>query len=94
MSNGRKKILFVHHGSGMGGAPQLLLELLKRLDKEKYDPVVWCIRRSSASELFARSGYRVIVDERAIPFLHISDGFYGIRKPHLVYRMTKGQFTS
>ncbi len=94
MADGRKKILFVHHGSGMGGAPQLLLELLKRLDKEKYDPVIWCIRRSSASELFAKSGYRVIVDERAIPFLHISDGFYGIRKPHLVYRMTKGQFTS
>ncbi|MBR5624068.1 glycosyltransferase family 4 protein [bacterium] len=94
MGVGRKKILFVHHGSGMGGAPQLLLELLKRLDKEKYDPVIWCIRKSSASDLFQKSGYRVVVDERAIPFLHISDGFYGIRKPHLVFRMTKGQFTS
>jgi len=94
MVGNRKKILFVHHGSGMGGAPQLLLELLKRLDKEKYDPVVWCIRRSSASELFEKSGYRVIVDQRAIPFLHISDGFYGIKKPHLVYRMAVGQVKS
>ena len=94
MADGKKKILFVHHGSGMGGAPQLLLELLKRLDKDKYDPTIWCIRKSSASDLFQKSGYRVIIDERAIPFLHISDGFYGIRKPHLVYRMTKGQFTS
>ena len=94
MTENRKKILFVHHGSGMGGAPQLLLELLKHLDKEKYEPVIWCIRRSSASELFEKSGYRVIIDQRAIPFLHISDGFFGIRKPHLVYRMAVGQIRS
>ena len=68
MADARKKILFVHHGSGMGGAPQLLLELLRHLDKEKYDPVIWCIRKSSASDLFERSGYRVIIDQRAIPF--------------------------
>ncbi|MBO7448253.1 glycosyltransferase [bacterium] len=94
MADARKKILFVHHGSGMGGAPQLLLELLRHLDKEKYDPVIWCIRKSSASDLFEKNGYKVIIDQRAIPFLHISDGFYGIKKPHLIYRMTKGQFTS
>ena len=94
MTSEKKKILFVHHGSGMGGAPQLLLELLERLDREKYEPAVWCIRKSSASELFASRGYRVIIDERAIPFLHISDGFYGLTKPHLVWRMSFGQIKS
>jgi len=69
MTDNRKKILFVHHGSGMGGAPQLLLKFLVRLDLEKYN-------------------------QNACPFLHISDGFYGIRHPHLILKMSWGQIKS
>jgi len=94
MNGLRKKIVYVHHGTGMGGAPQLLLTFLLKLDTTKYDPVVWCIRRSSASELFEQHGFTVIIDEKAIPFLHISDGFYGIRHPHLVCKMLFGQIRS
>ena len=94
MTDNKKKILFVHHGSGMGGAPQLLLKFIIRLDLEKYDPVIWCIRKSSASELFKRHGFRVIINQNACPFLHISDGFYGIRHPHLVFKMSWGQIKS
>ena len=32
----KAKILFVHHGKGIGGAPISLLNLLKNLDQEKY----------------------------------------------------------
>ncbi len=94
MIDNKKKILFVHHGSGMGGAPQLLLKFLIRIDKNKYEPVIWCIRKSSASELFENHGFKVIIDQNACPFLHISDGFYGVRHPHLVIKMILGQFTS
>ena len=94
MEHSRKKILFVHHGSGMGGAPQLLLKLLLHIDRTRYEPVVWCIRRSSASEMFSAHGFRVIIDEGAIPFLHISDGFYGIRHPHVLLKMLWGQLRS
>jgi len=94
MTDDKKKILFVHHGSGMGGAPQLLLKFLVRLDLNKYDPVIWCIRESSASELFESHGFEVIINQNACPFLHISDGFYGIRHPHLVFKMIRGQFIS
>lgn len=94
MSVSRKTILYIHHGSGMGGAPQLLLKLLKKLDRNLYDPVVWCIRRSSASRLFEAHGFTVIIQEQVIPFLHISDGFYGIRHPHLVLKMLFGQVRS
>ena len=90
----KKKILFVHHGSGMGGAPQLLLKFLIRLDLNKYEPVVWCIRKSSASDLFEKHGFNVIINENACPFLHISDGFYGFRHPHLVLKMSIGQLKS
>ena len=94
MTDNKKKILFVHHGSGMGGAPQLLLKFLVRLDLEKYNPVIWCIRKSSASELFESHGFKVIINQNACPFLHISDGFYGVRHPHLVFRMSWGQIKS
>jgi len=78
----------------MGGAPQLLLEFMLRLDMQKYEPMVWCIRKSSASELFEQHGFKVVIDTDACPFLHISDGFYGFRHPHLVLKMVYGQFRS
>ena len=94
MTENRKKILFVHHGSGMGGAPQLLLKFLLRLDLQKFEPVIWCIRKSSASEMFEDHGFKVIINTNACPFLHISDGFYGFRHPHLVFKMVFGQLRS
>ncbi|RLD10221.1 MAG: hypothetical protein DRI44_06545 [Chlamydiae bacterium] len=90
----KKKILFVHHGSGMGGAPQLLLKFLVRINLEKYDPVIWCIRKSSASNLFESRGFKVIINQNACPFLHISDGFYGVRHPHLIFKMSWEQIKS
>ena len=94
MIENRKKILFVHHGSGMGGAPQLLLKFILRLDLQKFEPVIWCIRQSSASKMFVEHGFKVIINTQACPFLHISDGFYGFRHPHLVLKMVFGQFRS
>lgn len=94
MSAARKTVVFVHHGTGMGGAPQLLLRLMQRLDPARYAPVVWCIRQSSASALFEQHGFRVVYEPHATPFLHISDGFYGLRHPHRVLKMLWGQVTS
>lgn len=94
MTQPRTKILYVHHGTGMGGAPQLLLCLLQHTDLTRYEPLVWCIRRSSASELFEEHGFQVVYNENAIPFLHISDGFYGIGRPHRVLKMLWGQWRS
>jgi glycosyltransferase involved in cell wall biosynthesis len=94
MSGVRKTIVFVHHGTGMGGAPQLLLRLMQRLDPARYAPVVWCIRASSASALFEQHGFRVVYEPHVTPFLHISDGFYGVRHPHRVLKMLWGQFAS
>ncbi|MCX7846857.1 MAG: glycosyltransferase [bacterium] len=88
------KILYVHHGSGMGGAPQLLLTLIRALDRSRFDPLVWCIRRSSASAYFESHGIPVIYESNVTPFLHISDGFYGFAHPHRVAFMLAGQWRS
>ena len=37
----RVKILFIHHGSGIGGAPVSMLQLAQGLDPERYEPVVY-----------------------------------------------------
>lgn len=94
MSSSRVKLLFVHHGTGMGGAPQLLLTLIRALDPARFEPIVWCIRRSSASQLFEAHGIPVIYNSNVTPFLHISDGFYGLRHPHRVFKMLIGQWRS
>lgn len=36
----KKKILFVHHSSAIGGASWCLYEILKHLDRSRFDPVV------------------------------------------------------
>lgn len=48
----RTKILYIHHGKGLGGAPLSLLYLVKNLDKTLYDPVVLFLHDSPVIKLF------------------------------------------
>ncbi|MBY0353752.1 glycosyltransferase family 4 protein [Candidatus Babeliales bacterium] len=55
-SSVKKKILFVHHGKGLGGAPLSLLYLVKGLDPEKYQAEVLFLHNSDALKLFQEHG--------------------------------------
>ncbi len=48
----KTKILYIHHGKGLGGAPLSLLYLVKNLDKTLYDPVVLFLHDSPVIKLF------------------------------------------
>ncbi len=48
----KKKILYIHHGKGIGGAPLSLLYLIQALDKEQYQPIVLFLHDSDAIKLF------------------------------------------
>ncbi|MFH1461709.1 MAG: glycosyltransferase family 4 protein [bacterium] len=48
----KKKILYIHHGKGLGGAPLSLLYLIQNLDKDKFEPVVLFLHDSEAVELY------------------------------------------
>ncbi|MBU4387304.1 glycosyltransferase family 4 protein [Candidatus Dependentiae bacterium] len=55
-----KKILYIHHGKGLGGAPLSLLYLIKNLDKTKYEPVVLFLHDSQAVNMFKEHGINVV----------------------------------
>jgi glycosyltransferase involved in cell wall biosynthesis len=57
----RRKILFVHHGTGIGGASLELLYLLQKLDRNAFYPKVLCLHDSDAKELFTANGIEVRV---------------------------------
>lgn len=61
------KILYIHHGSGWGGAPISLLNLINKLDNEKFEPHVLLIKDSIVSEK---------LKEFNIPFTICGSSFY------------------
>src|SRR5574344_1980670 len=55
-----KKILFIHHGCGLGGASIALAEMLKPL-RGKFSFRICCIFDSDAVEFFRSQGFDVFV---------------------------------
>lgn len=49
------RVLFVHHRSELGGAPTSLYYLIRELDRERFEPHVFC-PPGPAAELFASAG--------------------------------------
>ena len=70
------RILYVHHGKGIGGAPLSLLYLIRKLDRERFAPTVLCLHESEAAELFRGDGIEMIVDERMHDFSHTNVLWY------------------
>jgi len=54
-------ILYIHHGSGTGGAPLSLCFLMRELDRSRYAPIVCCHpAEKSAQDLFRRFGHETL----------------------------------
>lgn len=82
----RTKVLFLHHGGGIGGAPVSMLQLARGLDPKRYEPVVYFTQPGPilgfAKEMGVNAGvsrlrsaffYSAHVPIRArmlVPFLH------------------------
>jgi glycosyltransferase involved in cell wall biosynthesis len=54
----RTRVLFVHHRSELGGAPASLSYLIRELDRNQFEPHIYCPPGASA-ELFRQSGATV-----------------------------------
>ncbi len=55
----KKRILYIHHGKGLGGAPLSLLYLIEGLDKEKFEPVVLFLHDSPVVDLYKSKNINV-----------------------------------
>jgi glycosyltransferase involved in cell wall biosynthesis len=66
----KKRILFIHHGVGIGGAPQSLRLLLLALDKNVYEPTVLFLFDSPAISLFKAIGIKVAGPVLRVEFSH------------------------
>ena len=59
----RKKILYVHHAAGLGGAPISLKEIIDNLDADSFDVHVLLLKDSIVREIFQKEGISVSVAE-------------------------------
>jgi glycosyltransferase involved in cell wall biosynthesis len=77
-------ILFVHHRSELGGAPESLSYLIRELDRERFEPHVYC-PPGPAADLFREAG--AIVHTGAVAgFTHIWASTYRGRRWLLLVR--------
>ncbi len=72
----RTKILFIHHGKGIGGASLSLLYLVLGLDKQKFHPIVLFMANSAAVELFRKNNIQIIGPINRSDFSHTKIWWY------------------
>jgi glycosyltransferase involved in cell wall biosynthesis len=74
----KTRILYVHHRSELGGAPTSLSHLIRHLDRERFDPYVYC-PEGPAANLFRESG-AVVYTGTVASFTHIWASTYRGRR--------------
>lgn len=95
MTTRPRPILYVHHRPELGGAPQSLRYLIENLDRDRFEPHVYC-PRGPAAESFAGAGAAIHHGEVAA-FTHIWASTYGGRRWLLLGRelaKAPGHFSS
>lgn len=73
----RPRILYVHHGGAIGGAPLSLLALLEQLDRSRYEPIVLALRPGLAVDRFQAAGIETHVARGIVDFSHTALEWYG-----------------
>lgn len=77
-----KKILFIHHAAGWGGAPKAMIKLIKTLDPAKYDVKVLLIKDSVVAQKLVENGIKYSVASSVFfrkfyfGFIHSEAGYY------------------
>lgn len=72
-----KRILYIHHGGSIGGAPLSLLYLLQQLDRTRYEPVVVTLKRGPVVDLYRAEGIETSVEPGISDFSHTALEWYG-----------------
>ncbi|HJO34326.1 MAG TPA: glycosyltransferase family 4 protein [Anaerolineales bacterium] len=72
-----KRILYIHHGGALGGAPLSLLLLLQQLDRSCYEPIVLCLAAGPVVERFRAAGVETHVATDISDFSQTELVWYG-----------------
>jgi len=80
----KRRILYIHHGIGIGGAPTSLAAIVESLDTSLYHPIV-VTRPSSAVQLFKRAGAEVLYCGNVPQCRHTTAGGYSSINPLLYW---------
>lgn len=71
------KVLYIHHGGGIGGAPLSLLYLIQQLDRTRYEPIVVTLKDGPVVSLYRENN----IDTRPVSgikeFSHTALEWYG-----------------
>ena len=73
----RRRILYLHHGGAIGGAPLSLFYLLEQLDRRIYDPVVIVLKPGPVVDLFQSASIDTHVVGDIFDFSHTELEWYG-----------------
>ena len=57
----KNKLLFIHYGGGIGGAPISMLQLVSLLDKKKYEPIIVFTSSGPIVDLAISKGFKTKV---------------------------------
>ncbi len=72
-----KRILYIHHGGALGGAPISLLLLLREIDRRCYEPIVICLADGPVVESFRAVGVETHVATDISDFSQTELVWYG-----------------
>ena len=75
-----KRILYIHHGGGIGGAPLSLLYLLRQLDRHRFEPIVVTLKPGPVVDLYRAEGIETHVETGISDFSHTNLEWYGGRE--------------
>lgn len=74
-----RRILYIHHGGAIGGAPMSLLYLLRQLDRARCEPVIVTLQPGPAADLYRAEGIETHVEAGISDFSHTTLEWYGGR---------------
>jgi glycosyltransferase involved in cell wall biosynthesis len=85
-NNNIKKILYIHHGKGLGGAPLSLLYLIQALDKNIYHPIVLFLYDSEIIDLYKKNKIETIGPLNVCDFSHTKIWWFRWYHFHLILK--------
>ncbi len=73
------RVLYIHHGGGIGGAPLSLLYLIQQLDRRRYEPIVLTLKDGPVVPLYRKNGIETRPVTGIKEFSHTTLEWYGGR---------------